>query len=199
MHCWTHYFHEAGTARRASCSTITNRGGSFVSWPFSPLPLPCFWSWAGWLKPMPASLDCCGHQRCPRTVGTDAVGSPMFPMTRVATHATWGTTLASVSTTNCAHNTRGAMACSGPPAFMMIRRRRSRGTAWHSTGRQPVMSNLEEGSKARLETCRPGRDPTLAHTHIVDFALRQQPRVMQRGCSFANRAVESAMRLLQRA
>ena len=84
---------------------------------------------------------------------------------------------------------------SGAPRFMMIRNWRSIRTATKSAARQPVKSNFEEGSEESRETSRPGKDTTLAHTQMVEFVLLQQPRVMERGFSIANRAVERTMNL----
>ena len=84
---------------------------------------------------------------------------------------------------------------SGAPRFMMIRNWRSIRTATKSAARQPVKSNFKEGSEKNRETSGPGKDTALDHTHMVEFVLLQQPRVMERGFSIANRAVERTMNL----
>ena len=55
-----------------------------------------------------------------------------------------------------------------------------------------MKANFEEGSEARRETSRPGRDATLAHTEMVECALLDPPHVMQRGVSGAKCAVAKA-------
>ena len=83
----------------------------------------------------------------------------------------------------------------GAPRFMMIRNWRSIRTATKSAARQPVKSKFEEGSEESRETSGPGKDSALARTQMVEFVLLQQPRVMERGFSIANRAVERTMSL----
>ena len=77
--------------------------------------------------------------------------------------------------------------------FVMIRNRRSIRTATKSAARQPVKSNFEEGSEESRESSGPGKDTALARTQMVEFVLLQQPRVMERGFSIANRAMERTM------
>ena len=158
LYCWTPCFLQAGTARQASHSVMKNQRGTFETCDLSVLPPTPSFARAGGLVQIPAWPVRCRQRRCRRVVRTDAIGSPISPMARVARHAP-SAILASVSRGNDFQEPRKAP------------------LAWKDLN-VPQSTFVESGSRpGHRKTRNPGKRPMLAHTQMVEVALIQEPHV----------------------